>query len=124
MRFTSSGARYSRLRLALFGWRTGGCFLRFAQLVRLDEQKFRPNELCAIASWADVYRTAKCIGTSTAATASRLSSIHIPHSTDPEANAECAAVPGAAPTHGYEHDEQHAHVRGERVFGFLPAARK
>ena len=31
MRSTSSAVRYSRLRLASFGWRTGGCFLRFAQ---------------------------------------------------------------------------------------------
>jgi hypothetical protein len=31
MRFISSGIGYSQLRLASFGWRTGGCFLRFAQ---------------------------------------------------------------------------------------------
>jgi hypothetical protein len=31
MRFTSSGVRYSRLRLASFGWPTGGCFWRFAE---------------------------------------------------------------------------------------------
>jgi len=31
MRFTFSGVRYSRLRLASFGWPTGGCFWRFAE---------------------------------------------------------------------------------------------
>src|SRR5215472_8134470 len=31
MRFTSYGVRYSRLRLASFGWPTGGCFWCFAE---------------------------------------------------------------------------------------------
>ena len=31
MRFTSYGVRYSRLRLASFGWRTRGFLLRFAE---------------------------------------------------------------------------------------------
>jgi hypothetical protein len=31
MRSTSSGVRYSRLRLASFGWRMDGFLLRFAE---------------------------------------------------------------------------------------------
>jgi hypothetical protein len=31
MRFISSGGRYSGLRLASFGWPTGGCFWCFAE---------------------------------------------------------------------------------------------